>query len=107
MLDDMTTIFLPKDRLLASAGILPVYYWFVRALQQAEYPRVRDFLVRFEDARRLNRQRAEARPESPDIDRQLLDYDSFNRNTNDLVSHTGRIAILLERFGGPAAASPR
>lgn len=98
MLDDLTNIFLPKDRLLSSAGLLPVYYWFIRGIAQAEYPLVRDFLVRFEDTRRSNRQKVDAGSQSTDVDRQLLDYDNFNRSTNDLVSHNGRIAILQERF---------
>jgi hypothetical protein len=29
-LNDMSEIFLPKDRLLTSAGVFPVYYWFIR-----------------------------------------------------------------------------
>jgi hypothetical protein len=32
------------------------------------------------------------------IDRRLIEYDQFNRNTNDLASHMGRIEILEERF---------
>src|ERR1019366_1218747 len=29
-LDSMTEIFLPKDSLLGSAGVFPVYFWLVR-----------------------------------------------------------------------------
>lgn len=105
MLNALTGIFLPKDRLLGSAGILPVYYWFVRGLPEEDHSLVRDFLVQFEVARKANRQRAENGAELSDIDRQLVEYDGFNRNTNDLTSHIERVKILQEKFdefGGPA-----
>lgn len=95
---DLNSIFLPKDRLLSSAGLMPVYYWFVRSLKTAEYSRVRDFLVRFEEERRKNRARAEGGSDPKELDRQLLAYDQFNRSTNDLQSHVGRIQILEDRF---------
>ncbi|MGH6925672.1 MAG: DUF262 domain-containing protein [Propylenella sp.] len=97
-LSDMTTIFLPKDRLLGSSGVLPVYYWFIRSLDVDKYLEVRDFLVRFEDTRRVNRRRADAGEPATDVDRQLLSYDGFNRSTNDLASHVGRIEVLTDRF---------
>jgi len=96
-LDDLTEIFLPKDKLLASAGVLPVYYWFIRSLNDKQHNNVRDFLVRFEEARRANRKKAES-GSTAGIDRQLLEYDNFNRSTNDLASHVGRVAILQKKF---------
>ena len=96
-LDDLTSIFLPRDRLLASSGVLPVYYWFIHGLNAKQYPLARDFLVRFEEARRKNRLRAEQGNHSG-VDRLLLEYDQLNRNTNDLISHNRRIEILCERF---------
>ena len=96
-LDDLAGIFLPKDPLLNSAGQIPVYYWFIRGLKARDYPRIRDFLVRFEDARRENRKKAASDP-SRGIDRLLLEYDQFNRNTNDVISHIGRIEILKRKF---------
>jgi Protein of unknown function DUF262 len=97
-LGDLTSIFLPKDRLLGSAGVIPVYYWFIRSIKDQRYRLVRDFLLRFEEDRQANRRRAEAGTESGGIDRQLLEYDRFNRSTNDLASHIGRIEILQKRF---------
>lgn len=96
-LDDLTNIFLPRDRLLNSSGLLPVYYWFIHGLNAKQYPHVRDFLVRFEEARRKNRQKAE-QGASSGLDRLLLEYDQLNRNTNDLVSHVRRVEILQARF---------
>jgi hypothetical protein len=97
-LDVMTEIFLPKDRLLASAGTVPVYYWFVRSVQVKSHRFIRQFLIEFEDARKRNRLLSSAHPQSRDVDRLLVEYDNFNRNTNDQVSHEGRFRILDERF---------
>jgi len=98
VLDDLTSIFLPKDKLLSSAGIIPVYYWFIRGIADSEYPMIRDFLVNFENSRKDNRTMAEIGVEESEIDRKLIEYDGFNRNTNDLSSHDGRITILGEKF---------
>ncbi len=98
MLNDLTGIFLPKDRLLGSAGVIPVFYWFIRGVKERQYPLVRDFLVRFEEDRKENRQKAAASTHAGFVDRQLLEYDRFNRSTNDLTSHKGRIDILNKRF---------
>jgi hypothetical protein len=97
VLGDLTGIFLPKDPLLASSGVVPVYYWFIRDLKARDYSRVRDFLVHFEEDRRKNRRKAEE-GSTAGVDRQLLEYDQFNRNTNDLTSHIGRIDILKKKF---------
>ncbi|MCX6832753.1 MAG: DUF262 domain-containing protein, partial [candidate division Zixibacteria bacterium] len=75
VLNNMSEIFLPKDKLLGSAGVLPVYYWFVRNEDEAAYPRIRKFLVGFERARRENRRVIEHSPHSVSIDRKLMDYD--------------------------------
>lgn len=98
MLNSLTEIFLPKDRLLSSAGIIPVYYWFIRGVRENRYRFVRDFLVRFEEERKENRLKAADGETSRGVDRQLIEYDRYNRSTNDLSSHRGRIVILNERF---------
>ncbi|NJO34145.1 MAG: DUF262 domain-containing protein, partial [Rhodospirillales bacterium] len=72
-LEDMTSIFLPKDPLLASAGVLPVYYWFVRGLKETRFRFVRDFLLRFEEERKRNRQKAAAG--AKDVDSSYVEYD--------------------------------
>lgn len=98
LLDEMQEIFLPKDRLLSSAGQVPIYYWFARQRTSKEYPIVREFLVRFEKERTENRALVKNNPNARTIDAQLVEFDQFNRNTNDLSSHTGRIEILEARF---------
>lgn len=98
VLDDTGSIFLPKDQLLASSGIFPVYYWFIRSRKEGEYPYIREFLVDFERKRRANRNIIQNEPKSTKINKELLEYDRLNRSTSDLKSHKGRVEILEKRF---------
>ncbi|HZW94983.1 MAG TPA: DUF262 domain-containing protein [Candidatus Eremiobacteraceae bacterium] len=98
VLDSMSEIFLPRDKLLGSAGIFPVYYWFVRSRNGNDFPFIREFLVRFEEDRRTNRELSANSPNSADVDQELLRYDSLNRSTDDIRSHEGRFQILTKRF---------
>jgi Protein of unknown function DUF262 len=93
-----TEIFLPKDRLLSSSGLVPVYFWFIRSRSEADYQHVREFLLRFESDRTRNRELVRTDPENLDIDQQLSEYDQYNRSTNDLRSHRQRVKILNLRF---------
>ena len=45
-----------------------------------------------------NRKKIGNQQNNPDIDNKLLEYDSYNRNPNDLLSYKGRVEILNERF---------
>lgn len=92
----MTEIFIPKDELLSSAGIVPVYYWFVRNLDLHEISNVREFLIKFERSRTKNREnRKEGLEGATDV---FARYDALNRSTNDQQSHVGRYEILNELF---------
>jgi hypothetical protein len=97
-LDLMTEIFLPHDRLLASSGVVPVYYWFVRSVPVKSQRFIRQFLIEFEEARKRNRVLNEENPKNAKVDRQLIEFDNFNRNTNDEASHKGRDRILKTKF---------
>jgi Protein of unknown function DUF262 len=90
-LDRMSEIFLPRDPLLASAGVLPVYYWFVRQRNPNEDSLVREFITSFERFRKANRQQKVT-------DKDLIEYDGYNRSTNDEKSYIGRVRILERRF---------
>lgn len=98
IIDSMTEIFLPHDRILISAGTLPVYYWFIRSIPPKSQRFVRQFLIEFEEARKLNRQLSIEDPRNRQIDVELIDYDIYNRSTNDQASHEGRFRILIDRF---------
>jgi hypothetical protein len=101
----MTEIFLPKDRLLSSAGTVPVYYWFVRSAPAKSQQLIRQFLIDFERERKENRELSVEDPASRSIDRKLIDFDNFNRSTNDQASHTGRYEILRSKFANYIAMS--
>jgi len=97
-LDTLTTmqeVFLPNDPLLGSSGLFPVYYWTVRELGELEVVPLREFLVSFEKERKENRENQKI---SDDLDNELSRFDTLNRSTNDLGSHTGRVQILLGRY---------
>ncbi len=96
----LADIFLPSDRLLASAGLVPVYYWFIKNRTELEYRFIRQFIQEFEKERASNRELIRTDPESSKIDQQLSEYDQYNRSTNDLRSHVERVRILNERFDG-------
>mgnify|MGYP003381730513 CR=1 FL=1 len=97
-LDCMSAIFLPKDRLLSSAGVVPVYYWFIRSRPTKTHHMVREFLNAFEASRKTNRQRLQSSPRSNAVDSQLVEYDNYSRSTNDQLSHESRLRILEQRF---------
>ncbi len=97
-LSKMTEIFIPRDPLLSSAGIVPVYYWFARNVSDSECWRIREFLVYFEQERKRNRELQKTIGEEV-LSPSLARFDTLNRSTNDQRSHTGRVKILEEFFG--------
>jgi hypothetical protein len=98
-LDRMSEIFLPNDPLLTSAGILPVYYWFIRQQKNNKnITIIRQFLIDFERKRKENRILVSASLPEKTPDSELVEYDSFNRSTNDVSSYEGRVLILEKRF---------
>ncbi|OFV95376.1 MAG: hypothetical protein A3H28_02235 [Acidobacteria bacterium RIFCSPLOWO2_02_FULL_61_28] len=98
VLDSMSGIFLPHDKLLSSAGVFPVYYWFVKHRPVDDFPYIREFLVRFEEQRHSNRELAATNPNSRVVDQELLQYDRQNRSTDDAKSHKARFKVLGRRF---------
>lgn len=91
----MSEIFLPKDKLLSSGGLLPVYYWFCRNQLEENYYLVREFLVQFENKRKNVRSTTS---DHTDKAATFVKFDNYNRSTNDLVSHQGRFDILQGLF---------
>lgn len=100
-LNDMSSIFLPKDELLVSAGIFPVYFWLIRDLPESSYSHVREILVRFEEERREDRKLRDQDEQHEQSDQMFPKFDFLNRSTNDLQSHVGRFEILKSRFVPP------
>ena len=97
-LDRMSEIFLPQDPLLRSAGVFPVYYWFVRENDTMQDQYVREFLNAFESSRKENRELAANPATASSADNELLTFDRFNRSTDDERSHVERYRILAKRF---------
>lgn len=97
-LDRMSEIFLPHDPLLRSAGVFPVYYWFVRENDGKQDQHVREFLNAFEKSRTENREKASNPVTAAAADNELLTFDRFNRSTDDERSHLERHRILAKRF---------
>jgi hypothetical protein len=97
-LDRMSEIFLPHDPLLRSAGVFPVYYWFVRENDTKQDQYVREFLNAFEKSRKENREMASDPARAATADNELLTFDRFNRSTDDERSHLERHRILAKRF---------
>ena len=93
----MTEIFIPRDPLLSAAGIVPVYYWLVRNIPDDEHWAIREFLVHFEQLRKVNRELQREKGEEA-LNPSLARFDTLNRSTNDHQSHIGRVKILKEFF---------
>ena len=106
VLTDMQSVFLPRDQLLSSSGLVPIYYWLVRDLNEYKQSKLRSFLIEFESQRRNNREIMRINPSNPRIDTELVEYDNYNRSTNDQASHSGRFKILSSRFDRYLSRNP-
>ncbi len=96
-LDVMAEVFIPRDSLMGSAGIFPVYYWFVKNTDAESQGHIREFLVWFENERCENRERQKMQ-QGADLDPIFARFDTLNRSTNDQQSHIGRFDILTRVF---------
>ena len=97
-IDDMATIFLPKDKLLSAAGVLPVYYWLVRDLNEKHFLKLREFLVHLEKDRKSTTRLIANDPLNKQIDKELVQLNSYYRSPNDASSYEGRVRIYQHRF---------
>jgi len=79
----------------------------VRDIKENQLPKLREFLVRFDEIRRKNRKLLTESPLSKRIDKELVEFDNYNRSTNDQRSHEERFRILMKRFGASSATSLR
>ena len=93
----MSELFIPRDPLLSSAGIVPVYYWLLRNVPDERRWTIREFLVHFEQQRKANRELQKEKGEEV-LNPSLARFDTLNRSTNDQQSHIGRVKILTEFF---------
>jgi hypothetical protein len=105
VLDRMTRVFRDRDPLLRTQGPVTVYYWFVREVSSEHLDAVRQFLDEFTAARR-NQRKLMQRGELVHPDQELIQYDLWDRSTNDQISLEGRFVILANRFERWLAARP-
>jgi hypothetical protein len=94
-LGKMQKVFAERDPLIASQGVLPVYYWLVRETPDDLHGQIRPFLVAFDREVRQNRRTVKSGQRG---DEALSSYDALSRSTNDAGSMTGRYHILVDRF---------
>ena len=91
-LDKMAVVFGPRDKLLRSAGSVPAFYWFIRALEVDLLRLVRPFLEAINNEFAGRTVVTFSRPD------EVANYKSALRNINDKASHAARISILRSGF---------
>lgn len=94
VLDCLTPLFDVNDPTLIQQSQIPVIYWLAREMPD-QLGRLREFLVRFDEMRKSNR---ELDVEDPRRDPVLVDYELLTRTSNDQSSIGGRYRILRQRY---------
>jgi Protein of unknown function DUF262 len=98
VLNDMDDIFIDQDPLLRSQAPLALYYWFVRNTEEDSKKNIREFLVKFNRDREINRRISEQDQNNEAVDDELLQFDIMSRSANNQGSLVGRYRILTRRF---------
>jgi hypothetical protein len=97
----MELVFIDRDPLLRSVGMIMLYFLaFERAIQRnATHFMTRPALIDFENTRRRNREIAEVDIARADYD--LLEFDRYTQSPNDAVALRFRLGVLDRiAFGG-------
>lgn len=100
ILDYMNDSFINKDPLLASSGLVPVYYWLYRTYGKEHKDEIRYFLVQFEKKRKGSR-KISKEEKVENLDSKILDYINFDRlskSLNDQASLQGCYNILESKW---------
>lgn len=88
VLDSTSNIFVPRDPLLRSSGVVPVLYWLIRNFGNVS--NLRNMLAEFEVLRR----RDDFKLQSP-----FVEFNVASRSVNDQASYEARYAALCEFAG--------
>lgn len=95
VLETLTNEFQDRDKLLSSAGNIPIYYWFAK-----QHPRfvneIRDFVLFLTDEIKEAVQMQRTNPVAANA--QILSYYTMSRTTNDQASLEGRYKIFEKLF---------
>ncbi|MFP3432123.1 DUF262 domain-containing protein [Paraburkholderia sp. SIMBA_061] len=95
VLDALTPEFHDRDKLLSSAGHIPVYYWVARERPDL-LPELHDFLEELTVA--VKDLIAGEREQPGRADPELVSYYTMSRTTNDQSSLENRYRILVKRL---------
>jgi hypothetical protein len=107
ILNDMTDMFIEQDPLLRSQAPLVLYYWLFRNAKPHHKKSIREFLVKFNQDRRDNRQSSadkninktgHSSEYDDSVDEELLHFDILTRSANNQGSLVTRYDILTKRF---------
>jgi hypothetical protein len=99
----MNDSFINKDPLLASSGLVPIYYWFYRTFGKEQSNVIRNFLVLFEKIRKSSRiiptkvtyGKLEI-GEKGNLD--YINFDRLSKSLNDQASLQGCYNILESKW---------
>jgi Protein of unknown function DUF262 len=97
VLGSMAQSFSQKDPLLRSSGPLTVYFWLYRNYAEQYKDLLREFIVKFEANRSLNRKQATSGTQYR-ADEDFLNYDISIRNPNDSGSLAKCYAVLEKKL---------
>lgn len=99
-LDRMSDLFVDKDSLLRSVGMVTLYFiLFERAIELEMVSDItRPILQGFEDLRRGNRLKAQE--DFPDAEYDLLEFDRYTQSPNDAIAMRFRLAVIDEKAFG-------
>ena len=87
----MDSSFITKDPLLASSGLIPIYYYFYRTYGELYKGQIRNFLVQFEAKRKSSRKTV-----TSDLD--YVNFDIYTKSLNDQSSLQGGYKILENKW---------
>ena len=99
VLDAMASLFTKKDKLLASAGMISLYYLLMKYGLEGSWSKkvTRAKLTRFNEERAANRERAEADLAEANYD--LIEFDRLSQSPNDGIAIEFRLETLMNYFG--------
>lgn len=97
VLDEMNAVFVEKDSLLRSVGMLIIYFHLFKAARAAQIALPsRAMLSDFEETRRKNKTLAEQDIASAEYD--LLEFDRYAQSPNDAIAIRYRLSVMDDRL---------
>lgn len=98
VLDMMSTIFLPKDPLLSTAGMIPVYFWLVRNLSFEIFTQLRETLEEIERTRKQVNNKLRNNIFINDLENKYVRYSKYFNTPNDATSYRIRYEFILNEI---------